>query len=91
MRALELWSRQRPSASALASTEPFCVDTLCLSDWIQWILIPRMHELLDREQPLPGQCNVHAVAEESFRDTQADTRQLLQLIQDFDRTLTVYH
>ncbi|WP_258876037.1 YqcC family protein, partial [Pseudomonas aeruginosa] len=27
---------------ALASPEPFCVDTLALEQWLQWIFLPRM-------------------------------------------------
>ena len=23
-------------------------------EWLQWVLIPRMHDLLDNKQPLPG-------------------------------------
>ncbi len=29
------------------------MDTLEPLEWLQWVLIPRMHHLLDSEQPLP--------------------------------------
>ncbi len=29
------------------------MDTLAPFEWLQWVLIPRMHALLDSGQPLP--------------------------------------
>ncbi len=86
-----LWSAETPSPEALASTEPFCVDTLMLSEWLQWILLPRMKELLDRDLPLPGNCNIHAIAEESFKNLEQDCSKLLTLIQSLDNCLTIRH
>ncbi len=91
MRLLDLWSIEPPEAEALASTEPFCVDTLSLSEWMQWILIPRMRELLNGNLPLPGNCNVHAIAEESFKELTRDCSTLLSLIRQFDESLTLPH
>ncbi|MCW8886872.1 MAG: YqcC family protein [Motiliproteus sp.] len=88
---LDLWRSTPPSAEALVSTEPFCVDTLALSEWLQWVLIPRMCELIQRQMPLPGNCNIHAIAEESFKELNQDYSQLMQLIKDFDESLTVRH
>ncbi|MGY8909754.1 MAG: YqcC family protein, partial [Flavobacteriales bacterium] len=39
LRQLGLWDRQVPSNSALASSEPFCVDTLTLPQWLQFIFL----------------------------------------------------
>lgn len=87
LRTLELWSGAPPSAQALSSTEPFCVDTLNLSQWLQWILIPRMRALLEGGHPLPGNCNIHGIAVESFKGMAQDCSRLLALIETFDRTL----
>ncbi|AMX03108.1 YqcC family protein [Microbulbifer thermotolerans] len=67
MRRLDLWAAQPPSAEALASTEPFCVDTLTLPQWLQFIFLPRMRQLIERELPLPRQCGIAPMAEEYFR------------------------
>ncbi len=91
MRLLDLWSDTAPSDRALASTEPFCIDTLELSQWLQWLLIPRMRELLNAGLPLPGNCNIHAIAEESFAELTQDSSRLLVLIEEFDTTLTLPH
>ncbi|SFN09775.1 Uncharacterized conserved protein YqcC, DUF446 family [Izhakiella capsodis] len=53
LRAEDLWQQQAPGQQALASSEPFCVDTLTPLQWLQWILLPRMHALLDSQSALP--------------------------------------
>lgn len=34
LRRLGWWSEQAPQATALASREPFCVDTLAFEQWL---------------------------------------------------------
>ncbi|MBT8149497.1 MAG: YqcC family protein, partial [Pseudomonadales bacterium] len=58
MAALQLWESKRPSAAALASDEPFCIDTLSFSQWVQFIFLERMHEIIANREPLPAQCDV---------------------------------
>lgn len=47
------WQSLPPPASALASTQPFCCDTLAFEGWLQFLFLPRCHALLDGGQPLP--------------------------------------
>ncbi len=53
MRQQQLWQGIAPQPEAFASTQPFCLDTLAPFEWLQWVLIPRMHALLESGQPLP--------------------------------------
>ena len=53
LREKNVWQGVAPESSAFASTQPFCLDTLAPLEWLQWVLIPRMHALLDSGQPLP--------------------------------------
>ena len=87
MRRLELWEPQPPLAAALRSREPFCIDTLDFSQWVQWILIPRMKDLLERGEPFPAHSDIYPLAEEVLAGLGQDTRQLLQLIRQFDETI----
>src|SRR5699024_4416304 len=43
-----------PQPHQFNSTQPFFMDTMEPLEWLQWVLIPRMHDLLDNKQPLPG-------------------------------------
>ncbi|EPB6466601.1 YqcC family protein [Cronobacter dublinensis] len=47
------WQSAAPHSSAFESTQPFCMDTLAPYEWLQWVLIPRLHALLDAGSPLP--------------------------------------
>ncbi|WP_047045554.1 YqcC family protein [Vibrio mexicanus] len=48
-----LWQVEAPSDEALASQQPFAVDTLQPEQWLQWIFIPKMTYLCRSEAPLP--------------------------------------
>ncbi|WAT06174.1 YqcC family protein [Rouxiella badensis] len=53
MRELSLWQPMPPESEAFDSKEPFAVDTMSAEQWLQWVLIPRMHALLAAEANLP--------------------------------------
>ena len=67
LRALDLWASQAPSEAALASQEPFCLDTLNFPQWLQFIFLPRMSTLCKLALPLPNKCGVAPMSEEYFR------------------------
>ncbi len=54
MRQHQLWQESAPQPDAFASTQPFCLDTLSPFEWLQWVLIPRMHALLEGDTRCPG-------------------------------------
>lgn len=86
LRRLDLWQAAPPSPGALASTEPFCVDTLTLPQWLQFVFIPRMAQLVETGKPLPRECGIAPVAEEYFRE-RSGGGQLLALLRDIDARL----
>ena len=53
LRETDHWQDNAPESRAFASDQPFCMDTFEPLEWLQWVPIPRMHHLLDSEQPLP--------------------------------------
>ena len=55
---LGLWSDARPEPEALASTMPFCYDTLELEQWLQFIFLGRMREILEQGDRLPESCAI---------------------------------
>lgn len=50
LRETEHWQETAPDSSAFASDKPFCLDTLEPLEWLRWVLIPRMHQLLESGQ-----------------------------------------
>ncbi|OLQ89330.1 pseudouridine synthase [Vibrio ponticus] len=53
LREVELWQDMPPSAQALASEQPFAIDTLEPHEWLQWIFLPKMRQLIEAELSLP--------------------------------------
>lgn len=88
LRQLGWWQSEAPSAEALASQTPFCVDTLAFEQWLQWILLPRMKMLLESDGPLPAVSGIKAMAEMAYREQPVKVRGLLDLLGEFDRVLT---
>jgi uncharacterized protein YqcC (DUF446 family) len=88
MRALDLWSQQMPAPEALMSQQPFCVDTLNFHEWVQWLLLPRLEHMVLERIPLPETCAVAPMAEEIYRQMDADTDRLLELIEQLDKAVT---
>lgn len=88
LRQLGWWQSEAPSAEALASPTPFCVDTLAFEQWLQWILLPRMKVLLESGAPLPAVSGIKAMAEMAYREQPVKVRGLLDVLGEFDRVLT---
>jgi len=87
LRVLGWWSVEAPSVEALASKEPFCVDTLDFEAWLQWIFLPRMKQLLESDGPLPSVSGIREMAEMSWPGSEAQTRVLLAALGEFDRLI----
>jgi uncharacterized protein YqcC (DUF446 family) len=62
------WESVPPSNAALASTEPFAVDTLSCSQWLQWIFIPKMTQIIVLKQPLPQHFELTPYVEEAMKN-----------------------
>ncbi len=89
LRQLGLWGRIAPSATALASDQPFCVDTLTLPQWLQFIFLPTLYELLETDQPLPARCGIAPMAEEFFKGEGLPTQALEEALQRIDNLLSM--
>ncbi|MEZ5530222.1 MAG: YqcC family protein [Porticoccaceae bacterium] len=88
LRAMALWSEQVPDPVALASTQPFAVDTLAFEAWLQFIFLPRMRQLLDSGSRLPEACAIAPMAEEYFRLQGREAETLITLLAEIDCLLS---
>jgi uncharacterized protein YqcC (DUF446 family) len=80
LRLLGWWDEQAPSAEALASQEPFCVDSLTFEQWLK--------QLLEADAALPSVSGIQVMAEMVYREQPGVARRLLELLGEFDRLLT---
>ncbi|MGB0732643.1 MAG: YqcC family protein [Pontibacterium sp.] len=91
MKAKDLWQTSAPSEQALASQQPFCVDTLTFLEWVQWLMIPRLTHMIERNMPLPQQSDIYSMAEEALKLVACDTQVIANEIKKLDQALTVHH
>ena len=89
MRALNWWEQAKPPAKALASQQPFCVDQLAFEQWLQWVFLPRMKDIIETGQALPSQSGIFVYAEECLRPHGNRSAHLLALIKRFDELVTL--
>ncbi|MEC5317898.1 YqcC family protein [Brenneria populi subsp. brevivirga] len=78
------WQLSPPEASAFASNEPFCIDTMRAEQWLQWVLLPRMRALLDSGAPLPTKFSLSPYFEQALQGDASDIEPLLMRIARLD-------
>ena len=82
-----LWSELPPSPVALASTAPFCCDTMPLEQWLQFILLPKMQALLEAGVPLPNNIAISPLAELVYANNLSAVASLLAAIKRLEQCL----
>lgn len=88
LRQIGQWDRLPPSREALASSQPFCVDTLTLPQWLQFVFLPTLYQMLEEGAELPDRCGIAPMAEEYFRGTELPSDDLLDALLRIDALLT---
>lgn len=81
-----LWCDIPPAPAAFQSTMPFFCDLMSLEQWLQYVLLPRMHALLAAKQPLPTKIAILPMAEHVYAQ-QPNVTPLLVAIKRLDACL----
>jgi uncharacterized protein YqcC (DUF446 family) len=89
LRRLGWWEEEPPPSPALASTQPFHADTLAFEQWLQWIFIPRIRELVTGRETLPGRCEIAPMGEVAWQTQLRKVTPLLALLRSLDRQLSL--
>jgi uncharacterized protein YqcC (DUF446 family) len=87
MKKENVWQEVSPSADKMRSREPFSIDTLNVIEWVQWVYLSRLRELLLSNQPLPVGANVAPYAEEALRSMKLDLPELIAVLKKLDGEL----
>jgi uncharacterized protein YqcC (DUF446 family) len=88
LRQLGQWDKVPPPVHALESDQPFCVDTLTLPQWLQFVFLPTLYTMLEEGRSLPGRCGIAPMAEEYFRGTGLGSDELVQALARMDELLS---
>lgn len=82
------WGATPPTAAALASEQPFAVDSMAFEQWLQWLFLPRMQQILACGAQLPSTSGIRPMAEMVLAERANQARDLLALLGEFDRLIT---
>jgi uncharacterized protein YqcC (DUF446 family) len=91
LRQLGLWSGDVRSPESLVSAQPFAVDVLEMEQWLQYVFLPTLYNLLKQDAPMPEQCAVAPMAEETLGKKPIACRALIATLRDLDRLITETH
>lgn len=78
-----MWSDISPSEDALNSKEPFAIDLLLPEEWLQWIFIPKMKLMIEKQQVASG-FSISPYFEEVWR-LEGDKQKIVELLYQIDQ------
>lgn len=83
LKETQLWQEEPIDPASLQSTEPFCCDTLKFEQWLQFVLIPKLHHMLALQQTLPTNASIAPMGEHLWQGD-AQKLKLIELLQQLD-------
>lgn len=87
LRCLNQWQINAPSVEALASKQPFCIDTLSFTQWVQFVFMPLINELIDKRKLLPMKSEISPMAQEYCKAEALKGATLIALFEQLDTLL----
>nr|WP_133005205.1 YqcC family protein [Marinobacter sp. JH2] len=88
LRSMDAWQEQPMPPEAFESTQPFCLDTMNFTQWLQFVFVARMKLLLETGQALPSVSGIAPMAEEYFRGQSESGANLIQALARMDSLLS---
>jgi uncharacterized protein YqcC (DUF446 family) len=73
----------RPAAAAYQSKRAFFGDTMTFYQWLQFVLLPRVREIIDQHEDFPAKSAVGAYAVREL-DGLDEAARLIQTLCEFD-------
>jgi uncharacterized protein YqcC (DUF446 family) len=83
LRALNAWQSQPPSDEAFESQTAFFADTMTFYQWLQFVLLPRVRQIIEKRGTLPATSSVGAYAVREL-DGLDEAGDLIQALAEFD-------
>ena len=88
LRELQLWDDEMISEEALASEQPFAIDTMTFPQWLQFIFLPRMYFMIEQKMQLPENCGIAPMGEQYFSVLSLPSSTLIKHLKKIDDLLT---
>ncbi|MGC8121517.1 YqcC family protein [Marinobacter sp. VGCF2001] len=88
LRQLGVWQYEALPPAAFESTQPFCLDTMSFTQWLQFVFLEKMKSLVEAGGPLPAVSGIAPMAEEHFRGREQSGRELVAVLEEMDQLLS---
>ncbi|ATJ81985.1 YqcC family protein [Halomonas beimenensis] len=91
MKAADMWRMERPEPEAFDSTQPFCIDTMALPQWLRFVFIARLEALVEARAPMPATCDVAPAVDAYLIQEGARTSErvlMCKVVEHIDRLVT---
>lgn len=88
LRQMGVWESEPPPPEALRSTQPFALDRLEFTQWLQFVFLSHMKELIEGGHPLPQVSGMAPMAEEHFRGREESGIGLIGELKEMDQLLS---
>jgi uncharacterized protein YqcC (DUF446 family) len=83
MRRVRLWQAEPLAPQKYQFTRAFAGDTMSYDQWLQFVFIPRVKQIIEAKGQFPGSSSVGAQAVREF-DGNREADQLIHLLCEFD-------
>ncbi len=83
MKVIGLWSADPLPKEAYDFQKAFAMDTMAFSQWLQFVFVPRVREILEAHGEFPGRSMVGTQAMREF-DGFPEASRLVSLLAEFD-------
>jgi len=87
LKSSNLWSNEQPPDDLFLSEVPFCYDRIQFQEWLQWVFLPQIRQLIHLRMPLPGQSSIAPMAEMALKGQSPDTSTVVTLLAEIDSHL----
>jgi uncharacterized protein YqcC (DUF446 family) len=86
MKKIGWWREGPPPPEAFDFHKAFAMDTMAFSQWLQFIFVPRVNQIIESGEQFPTHSSVGAQAVREF-DGEPDADRLCTLLSQFDRLI----
>jgi uncharacterized protein YqcC (DUF446 family) len=83
MKRIGYWSPEPLPEEAYDFQQAFAMDTMAFSQWLQFILVPRVQQIIEQQGTFPSESMVGVQATREF-DGDGNASQLVSLLSEFD-------
>ena len=88
MRQRGMWSETPPSDDAFESEMPFFVDRMNFLEWLQFVFLVRIRDMVENAESLPDTCSIAPMAEIHFGEAGIQAGQVIALLAQIDQAIT---